>query len=412
FIATEGAIFRNIGILNNAAPNPTLTKFNNGGTLPLPQTAGFCDYTTGTTGEWQILENIQVRSSREDGFLIVSNEQIVGINLWAANPARYGFYIHPTGDYTGITLINPQMEIAGGWSGSVPSYFGGGTSNINYPQCAALVFDNTQFTYGGSNMLLTLINPGYFDLLPDNGVAMFIIGGGGIYIKGGSLPSRPSSSTSTLPLIVEAQIPNATNYGDNIILEGMSLFINSSYYGLYRVYNYQNGSNLPPETYGQFIFRHCFIYDYNTSTPAVPLINNECLYNPGGSLVTIPAFIGTVKLDHCVGNNTTYSLGSPRSSTLPTISVNPPSSATVYQNTNPFDIRIYLPAYATTSGTAGSVAIALGSTSTPSTIGTKFINGSTSSSATEIIELVVPAGWYYEFTSTGVTFGTATVLPA
>ncbi|MEM3861590.1 MAG: hypothetical protein QW203_03795 [Thermoplasmatales archaeon] len=96
----------------------------------------------------------------------------------------------------------------------------------------------------------------------------------------------------------------------------------------------------------------------------------------------------------------------------PTISANPPASGTVYQNTNPYNIRIYLPAYATTSGTAGSVAIALGSTSTPSTIGTKFINGSTSSSATEIIELVVPAGWYYEFTSTGVTFGTATVFPA
>ncbi|MEM3860041.1 MAG: hypothetical protein QW478_11680 [Candidatus Micrarchaeaceae archaeon] len=96
----------------------------------------------------------------------------------------------------------------------------------------------------------------------------------------------------------------------------------------------------------------------------------------------------------------------------PTLSANPPASATVYQNTNPYDIRIYLPAYATTSGTAGSVAIALGSSSSPSTIGTKFVNGSTSSSATEIIELVVPAGWYYEFTSTGVTFGTATVLPA
>ncbi|MEM3862357.1 MAG: hypothetical protein QW203_07765, partial [Thermoplasmatales archaeon] len=101
-----------------------------------------------------------------------------------------------------------------------------------------------------------------------------------------------------------------------------------------------------------------------------------------------------------VGNNIT---------TLP---ANPPASGTVYQNTNPYDIRIYLPAYATTSGTSGSVAIALGISSTPSTIGTKFINGSTSSSATEIIELVVPAGWYYEFTSTGVTFGTATVLPA
>ncbi|MEM3829494.1 MAG: hypothetical protein QXP36_09825 [Conexivisphaerales archaeon] len=96
----------------------------------------------------------------------------------------------------------------------------------------------------------------------------------------------------------------------------------------------------------------------------------------------------------------------------PTISANPPASGTVYQNTNPYNIRIYLPAYATTSGTAGSVAIALGSSSSPSTIGTKFINGSTSSSATEIIELVVPAGWYYKFTATGVTFGTATVLPA
>ncbi|MEM3862234.1 MAG: hypothetical protein QW203_07125 [Thermoplasmatales archaeon] len=94
----------------------------------------------------------------------------------------------------------------------------------------------------------------------------------------------------------------------------------------------------------------------------------------------------------------------------PTLSANPPVSGTVYQNLNVYDIRIYLPAYATTSGTAGSVTIALGSSSTPSTIGTKYINGSTSSSATEIIELVVPAGWYYEFTATGVTFGTATVM--
>ncbi|MEM3860577.1 MAG: hypothetical protein QW478_14485 [Candidatus Micrarchaeaceae archaeon] len=112
-----------------------------------------------------------------------------------------------------------------------------------------------------------------------------------------------------------------------------------------------------------------------------------------------------------------YSGGSPYpislvGNNITTLPANPPVSGTVYQNTNPYDIRIYLPAYATTSGTAGSVAIALGSSSSPSTIGTKFINGSTSSSATEIIELVVPAGWYYEFTSTGVTFGTATVLPA
>lgn len=111
-------------------------------------------------------------------------------------------------------------------------------------------------------------------------------------------------------------------------------------------------------------------------------------------------------------NNSTIpsSLIIPRNT--PTISPNPPVSATAYQNTNPYDIRIYLPAYATTSGTAGTVAIALGSTSSPTAIGTKFISGSTSSSSTDILELVVPAGWYYEYTLTGVTLATATVVAA
>ncbi|MEM3860627.1 MAG: hypothetical protein QW478_14740, partial [Candidatus Micrarchaeaceae archaeon] len=121
---------------------------------------------------------------------------------------------------------------------------------------------------------------------------------------------------------------------------------------------------------------------------------------------------GDVPAVYSLTTNSVVKINHANSPPTATIPANPPASATVYQNTNPFDIRIYLPAYATTSGTAGSVAIALGSSSTPSTIGTKFINGSTSSSATEIIELVVPAGWYYEFTATGVTFGTATVLPA
>ena len=98
--------------------------------------------------------------------------------------------------------------------------------------------------------------------------------------------------------------------------------------------------------------------------------------------------------------------------TTPTLSANPPVSGTVYQNTNPYDIRIYLPAYASTSGTAGTVAIALGSSSSPSTIGTRYISGSTSSSSTDILELVVPAGWYYEYTLTGVTLATATVVAA
>ena len=96
--------------------------------------------------------------------------------------------------------------------------------------------------------------------------------------------------------------------------------------------------------------------------------------------------------------------------TSPTLSANPPVSGTVYQNTNPYDIEIDLPAYATTSGTAGYVTLAKGTTSTPASIGNQFVNGATSSTSTEIIKLEVPAGWYYSFTTSGVTLGTATVF--
>ena len=95
----------------------------------------------------------------------------------------------------------------------------------------------------------------------------------------------------------------------------------------------------------------------------------------------------------------------------PTLSANPPVSGTVYQNLNPYDIEIDLPVYATTSGTAGYVTIAKGSSSSSlTTIGNQFVNGSTSSTSVDIIRLRVPAGWYYEFTSSGVTFGTASVF--
>ena len=98
-------------------------------------------------------------------------------------------------------------------------------------------------------------------------------------------------------------------------------------------------------------------------------------------------------------------------STSPSLSANPPVSATVYQNTLPYDIEIDLPVYATTSGTAGYVTIAKGSSSSSlTTIGNQFVNGSTSSTSVDIIRLRVPAGWYYEFTASGVTFGTASVF--
>ena len=94
----------------------------------------------------------------------------------------------------------------------------------------------------------------------------------------------------------------------------------------------------------------------------------------------------------------------------PTISTNPPVSATVYQNTNPYDIEIDLPVYATTAGTAGYVTVAKGASSTPTAIGNQYVSGDTSSTSVDIIRLRVPANWYYEFTASGVTLGTASVF--
>ena len=94
----------------------------------------------------------------------------------------------------------------------------------------------------------------------------------------------------------------------------------------------------------------------------------------------------------------------------PTLTANPPVSGTVYQNTNPYDIEIDLPAYASTSGTAGYVTVAKGATDTPSSIGNQYVSGDTSDTSEQIIRLRVPAGWYYEFTASGVTFGTASVF--
>ena len=96
--------------------------------------------------------------------------------------------------------------------------------------------------------------------------------------------------------------------------------------------------------------------------------------------------------------------------TAPSLPANPPASGTVYQNTNPYDIEIDLPAYATTSGTAGYVTIAKGSTDTPTAIGNQYVSGDTSDTSEQIIRLRVPANWYYEFTASGVTFGTASVF--
>lgn len=87
-------------------------------------------------------------------------------------------------------------------------------------------------------------------------------------------------------------------------------------------------------------------------------------------------------------------------------------SGTVYQNTTASYQRLIVPVYASTAGTAGTAAVALGTTSAPSTIATEYISGSTSSTAQKVLEScsTIPPGWYYSVTLTGADFGTVTMI--
>lgn len=137
----------------------------------------------------------------------------------------------------------------------------------------------------------------------------------------------------------------------------------------------------------------------NSGATGISLKNNQFGPNVG----SVTPIANTELLAECTGN-----VGfNPVGAALPLIPTNPPVSGTVYQNQNPMPVTIYLPAYATTSGTAGSVAVALGSTSTPSALYTDIINSGTSSSVPRTLTLRVPAAWYYSFTATSATLGTA-----
>ena len=152
------------------------------------------------------------------------------------------------------------------------------------------------------------------------------------------------------------------------------------------------------------------------------MVHHNLIYNNSGigntryaiQIVSASPAVNNVYIkDNVIGAGEEGGISSPGYATAPSpsLSTNPPVSATAYQNTNPYDILIYLPVYTSTSGTAGNVKASIGPTSTPATqVVNDIVNSGTSSSNPRTIQLKVPAGWYYEFTSSGVTFGTASVF--
>ena len=114
---------------------------------------------------------------------------------------------------------------------------------------------------------------------------------------------------------------------------------------------------------------------------------------------------GNFLIGHYANGYKYIQVGSLPTAITPTI-----ASGTVYQNTTNSYQTIDIPCYASTAGTAGTVAVAYGSSSTPSTIYTQYVSGSTSSTAQAVIHLRVPPQWYYELTATGVTLGTPSMV--
>ena len=92
--------------------------------------------------------------------------------------------------------------------------------------------------------------------------------------------------------------------------------------------------------------------------------------------------------------------------TIPTAISPTVASGTVYQNTTNSYQTLTLPFYASTAGTAGSVTINMGTSSTPGTWTTVYVSGSTSSTACTNYTLRVPPQWYYEVVVSGATIGT------
>lgn len=117
-------------------------------------------------------------------------------------------------------------------------------------------------------------------------------------------------------------------------------------------------------------------------------------------------------------NTATYTNGNsviirtnPRVTITPSLSNNPPPLNTVQQSSNPYYIIMYLPCYATTSGTAGNVTVKIGISNPPTlTVINDYVSGNTSASSPTTVSVKIPPGWYYEVTATDVTLATATVV--
>ena len=129
-----------------------------------------------------------------------------------------------------------------------------------------------------------------------------------------------------------------------------------------------------------------------------------------GSSVTINNF----QLNGLTSTNSSYEITDIPVNT-PTISTNPPVSGTVYQNTNPYDIRLKIPiTYNPSTSAAATLATGISSTSTVTTSTKVSLPSGLTAADGQILtyDMVVPTGWYYELVVTNATIGTVEIEAA
>lgn len=91
-----------------------------------------------------------------------------------------------------------------------------------------------------------------------------------------------------------------------------------------------------------------------------------------------------------------------------TLPANPFVNGTVYQNNTSAPVTLYVPVTYNPTGTdAATCTVALGPTSSPTTIDAETRPGASTSGAIRVYQLEVPPGWYYSFTVVNSTIGTA-----
>ena len=135
------------------------------------------------------------------------------------------------------------------------------------------------------------------------------------------------------------------------------------------------------------------------------------LYDTGSQLTLNGALIvGNGLYSYNSGNAIRTNPSSPGTISLPT---NPPASGTVYQNTSGTNIYIYLPVtYSPTSTVAATMTPALGPTSTVVDLPKESEPAGLTTGTIRTYLLRVPNSWYFSFTASNATLGTAVVVGA